>query len=317
MLFLPKLDLIRRISSATFKNDSSIFPSKPNISLNKKQQFAEVLRFSGSEAVMNFMSSFLQQVEREGRVAARGSGGHIYYFEVLRPLLDDSPAVDVGDADNEQHSSRPNLPDIRNEPEPEPDSHPDNEVDIDIEIEIESDSDSDGGNEQDEEIAVVQPAKERSQGDSRSSTTAASSKSLAEIGSGLALQGPSYDNDAGCPIVPAENRNSEEEAGEGREVAGGDGSDKKFVCQVEGCNYRAAQKVHLKIHMANKHDVGVVWHHCGVNGCKYKAKHASHLKRHKMHVHDIGVTWHHCNVVGCTFKSKERGNLKRHKKNMH
>ena len=60
---------------------------------------------------MNFMSSFLQQVEREGRVAARGSGGHIYYFEVLRPLLDDSPAVDVGDADNdEQHSSRPNLP---------------------------------------------------------------------------------------------------------------------------------------------------------------------------------------------------------------
>ena len=85
---------------------------------------------------MNFMSSFLQQVEREGRVAARGSGGHIYYFEVLRPLLDDSPAVDVGDADNEQHSSRPNLPDIRNEPEPEPDSHPYNEVEIEIRIDI-------------------------------------------------------------------------------------------------------------------------------------------------------------------------------------
>ena len=136
--FFQILDLIRPILSTTFKNDSSIFPSKPNISLNKKQQFVEVLRFSGSEAVMNFMSSFLQQVEREGRVAARGSGGHIYYFEVLRPVLDDSPAVDVGDADNEQHSSRPNLPDIRNEPEP--DSHPYNEVGIDIEIESVSES---------------------------------------------------------------------------------------------------------------------------------------------------------------------------------
>ena len=174
VLFVPTLDVIRPIASTTFKNDSSTFPSKPNISLNKKQQFVEVLRFSGSEAVMNFMSSFLQQVEREGRVAARGSGGHIYYFEVLRPLLDDSPAVDVGDADNEQHSSRPNLPDIRNEPEPEPDSHPDNEVDI--EIEIESDSDSNSGIEREDEIAVAQPVKERSQGDSRSSNYGKHSK---------------------------------------------------------------------------------------------------------------------------------------------
>ena len=109
---------------------------------------------------MNFMSSFLQQVEREGRVAARGSGGHIYYFEVLRPLLDDSPAVDVGDADNEQHSSRPNLPDIRNEPEPEPDSHPYNEVGIEIEIESVSDS----AIEREDEIAVGHSAKARSQG---------------------------------------------------------------------------------------------------------------------------------------------------------
>ena len=196
---------------------------------------------------------------------------------MLRPLLDDSPAVDVGDADNEQHSSRSNLPDIRNEPEP--DSHPDNEVDIEIE------SDSNGGNEQDEEIAVVQPAKERSQGDSRSSTTAASSKSLAAIGSGLALQGPSYDNDAGCPTVPAVNQNSEEEAGERRKVAGGDGSDKMFACQVEGCNYRAARRDHLKQHMAHKHDAGVVWHHCGINGCTFKAKQSGHLKLHKKRRH--------------------------------
>ena len=154
----------------------------------------------------------------------------------------------------------------------------------------------------------------RSREDSRKGTTK-TNRNLAALSYYYATRGtPPSNNGEICPVVPAENRKGEKEARERRKVSGGDASDKKFACQVEGCNYRAAHKGHLNQHMANKHDVGVVWHHCGINGCTYKAKDKNSVKQHKSDVHDIGVVWHHCDVVGCTFKSKQKGNLKRHKK---
>ena len=128
---------------------------------------------------------------------------------------------------------------------------------------------------------VTQTKRGRSRKDSREGTTK-TNRNLAAPSYGYGICDPSWDGGASCPVVPEENGGGDDEEGGGkrRKVAGGDGSDKKFACQVEGCNYRSARKGNLKSHMANKHDVGVVWHHCGINGCTYKAKQSSSLKLH-------------------------------------
>ena len=81
---------------------------------------------------------------------------------------------------------------------------------------------------------------------------------------------------------------------------------KKYEC--EHCGKEFKRKDHLKKHMANKHDIGVVWHNC--EHCNYKAKSAGNLKKHMANKHDIGVVWHNCEH--CNYKAKEAANLKKH-----
>ena len=212
-----------------------------------------------------------------------------------------------------------NIQDIENAPESEPDaSQPDNASESGSGSESESESEEE--DDEDEVMVMVTQTKTARRRYNLRQDTTITNRILAAPSYYYGTRGtPPSNNGEGCPVVPGENRGGDGENGGGkrRKVAGGDGRDKKFACQVEGCNYRSAWKQALKKHMANKHDVGVVWHHCGVNGCKYKSKRSGSLKLHKMHVHDIDVIWHHCDVGDCDYITKNNSDLKKHKKRKH
>lgn len=104
------------------------------------------------------------------------------------------------------------------------------------------------------------------------------------------------------------------------------------------CKYKTKILGNLKKHMANIHNIDVIWKNCTLYN--YKSKRSSNIKRHKAYKHNINVTrydcphcdkrlkskqdckrhvdymhtsniiWHYCNE--CDFKSKHKGNLKRH-----
>ena len=50
--------------------------------------------------------------------------------------------------------------------------------------------------------------------------------------------------------------------------------------------FRSSQACQLGSHRANRHDIGVVWHHCKYPGCVFKAKKAGNLKQHERCKHD-------------------------------
>ena len=41
----------------------------------------------------------------------------------------------------------------------------------------------------------------------------------------------------------------------------------KYNCDL--CDYRSKGKTSLKVHKANKHNIGVTWYHCDL--CDYKS----------------------------------------------
>ena len=255
-------------------------------------------------------------MSRAGRVAGSESGENGDAVALFAPR-DERQQIAGGDRAREPLSSHPMLPDIENEPEPEPggpEPEPEPEPDLN-EPANGSESESEGEN-----AAVIQPGRARSQNNSRRGTAVVTNRNQAELGYeyGYVNNGSSHSGVQGCPIIQTDKRdlangNREEGGGKRRKVVGGNGTDKKFVCQVEWCNYRSAHKGTFTRHMANIHDVGVVWYHCGINGCKYKAKLSGNLNRHKSMVHDIDITWHHCDVVGCKYKTKRSSDLKQHK----
>ncbi len=64
----------------------------------------------------------------------------------------------------------------------------------------------------------------------------------------------------------------------------------------------------LKVHLAFKHDIGVVWRQCDL--CDARFKSACGLKEHKMYKHDIDVKWHQCTL--CKFRGKRASDLIKH-----
>ena len=84
-------------------------------------------------------------------------------------------------------------------------------------------------------------------------------------------------------------------------------------CTVSGCGFRAKQKPHLTRHLADRHGVGVVWHAC--TGCDFRAKRKEHLTAHLADRHGVGVTWHVCTL--CNFRTKHKEGVQRHLADRH
>ena len=57
----------------------------------------------------------------------------------------------------------------------------------------------------------------------------------------------------------------------------------KYNCDL--CDYRSKGKTSLKVHKANKHNIGVTWYHCDL--CDYRSIQNFVLKRHKADIHEI------------------------------
>jgi len=88
-----------------------------------------------------------------------------------------------------------------------------------------------------------------------------------------------------------------------------------YLCNADGCEYKAKTAGNLKSHKAMIHDIDVTYYLCNTDGCEYKAKEAGNVKRHKAAIHDINVTYYLCNADGCEYKAKQPFNLKQHYKN--
>ena len=90
---------------------------------------------------------------------------------------------------------------------------------------------------------------------------------------------------------------------------------KNLTCQL--CDYVAKRKSKLRDHMANKHDIGVKWHHCTM--CSYKCKLKSNLKIHMLYKHtsDKDIKWFECHMHNCSKKFKQRQNLNDHLARVH
>lgn len=87
------------------------------------------------------------------------------------------------------------------------------------------------------------------------------------------------------------------------------------ICDI--CNKEFATKSKLNRHLANIHDIGVIWHYCDIEECDYKCKEQYNLKKHKAHIHDINVKWNYCLVEGCNEKFKISSDLHRHTRGVH
>ena len=233
-------------------------------------------------------------------------GGAICALAALCAPRDERQKILGGDWGAGGNFPPQSLPDMGNKPERAPDFSQPDIFDID------------GGSEikEHEDVMVSQSKRGRSRKDSGKSSSAAH-KNLAALSYYYGTCGPASNNSEGCPVVPVANTKSSGGGVKRKRPSRPTPTEKKFACQWEGCNYRAALKGNLKRHMAHVHDVGVVWKYCDVMGCNFKAKERGSVKLHKMHVHDIGITWHYCNIKGCSYKSKTKGNLKMHKSMIH
>lgn len=87
--------------------------------------------------------------------------------------------------------------------------------------------------------------------------------------------------------------------------------DKK--CILKNCTKKGLR--YLKEHNIRKHNLGVKWINCVIDECAYKCKYHTHLVAHLADKHDIGVIWHHCET--CGYKSKRKTGLLSHKNNNH
>ncbi len=85
------------------------------------------------------------------------------------------------------------------------------------------------------------------------------------------------------------------------------------LCPIEKCGYRSKEKAKLNSHLANKHNLGVIWHDCP--HCDYKSKHKNNLKKHMANIHDIGVNWYKC--PHCDYRAKENSSITCHLASVH
>ena len=99
-------------------------------------------------------------------------------------------------------------------------------------------------------------------------------------------------------LAPNENRNGRSQMNASKKLKAVNGgrndidrcgnvTDLIFPCDHYMCEYRAKTKGVLKRHLANIHDVDVIFHFCDQKGCKYLTKLAGDLKRHKANVHKV------------------------------
>lgn len=92
----------------------------------------------------------------------------------------------------------------------------------------------------------------------------------------------------------------------------GDGS---IMIQCEHCEYKAKQKIHMKLHVINKHtaDEDIEWYNC--THCDYKAKLKAGLKEHILRKHTTNNDWFQCEL--CKYKTLKKYELKVHVKKKH
>ena len=65
---------------------------------------------------------------------------------------------------------------------------------------------------------------------------------------------------------------------------------------------RTAWSSHFKRHMSGIHNENIKWFMCEAEGCTYKAKVAGILRQHMQNIHSVGVVWHPCTEPGCTYR---------------
>jgi hypothetical protein len=63
--------------------------------------------------------------------------------------------------------------------------------------------------------------------------------------------------------------------------------ERPYWCKQRGCEYKAKEKEHLKIHLAHIHDIGVKWYTCPQEGCEYKAKERKSIKHNTLLIFTI------------------------------
>ena len=83
-----------------------------------------------------------------------------------------------------------------------------------------------------------------------------------------------------------------------------------IVCSQPSPQLRAKFAGILRQHMANAHNVGVVWFNCEVEGCNYRAKVKGRLicgrqlrKRDSLKKHIIRRTTASCVIYGCRLRN--------------
>ena len=94
------------------------------------------------------------------------------------------------------------------------------------------------------------------------------------------------------------------------------GEDKKYLCSVPGCDYRAKQHSTLASHIKTRHasrdnpNPELV---CGWRGCTFVAARKGQLARHRASLHDpLRDNALACKVAGCAFITENHMDMVRH-----
>ena len=151
-----------------------------------------------------------------------------------------------------------------------------------VEVAVDGDDDSDSDSDDDEKVILAAQAAER--------------RRRAE---------------AETMCVPCEDEDEDADREDAKKDIGSTSRNRRYACTH--CTMAFPYPKDLKRHLADRHDIGVVWTHCPE--CDYKCKQAGSLKSHLASRHNQGVKWHQCDQ--CDYKCKQAGHLNQHMAQRH